>query len=64
MLCERCSADIFKNEVCRSCRRKICFDCVKSSRRVSKTMRIVICKDCWSKMPARNVFKSMNVATS
>ncbi len=59
MLCERCSADIFKHEVCRYCNRKICSNCVKSSRRVTKTSRIVICKDCWSNMKRRKAFKGM-----
>ncbi len=60
MLCERCSAEIYKHEFCRYCNRKICTNCVKSSRRVSKTQRIVICKDCWSVMKRRKAFKSMS----
>lgn len=60
MLCERCSADIYKYEICRYCKRKICFNCVKSSRRVTKTIRIVICKDDWGKIKNRQDFKSLN----
>ncbi len=60
MLCERCGADIYKREVCRQCGRKMCTNCVKSSRRVTKTVRIVICKDCWSVMKKRKAFKSMS----
>ncbi len=58
MLCEKCSADIHKFETCGYCNKKICNDCVKSSRRVSKTVRIVICKTCWSDMDRRKKFKS------
>ncbi len=60
MLCERCSAEIYKHDLCRYCNRKICNNCIKSSRRVSKTQRIVICKDCWSVMKRRKAFKSMS----
>ena len=57
MMCERCRADIYKYSTCNYCKRKICINCVKSSRRVSKTIRLVICKDCWTKMPSRKLFK-------
>ncbi len=60
MLCERCHAEMYKYEVCRYCKRKIDANCVKSSRRVTKTLRIVICKDDWSKMKSRQEFKSLN----
>lgn len=58
MICERCSRDIHKYETCDYCKRKICFDCVKSSKKYTKTVRMVICKDCWSKMPVRKTYKS------
>ena len=60
MHCERCGSDIYKYEVCRYCKRKIDANCVKSSRRVTKTLRIVICKDDWGKMKNRKEFKQMN----
>jgi ribosomal protein S26 len=31
---------------------------VKSSKRKSKTVKLVICKDCWSDMPKRKAYKS------
>ncbi len=58
MICERCSRDIHKFETCDYCKRKVCFDCVKSSKRYTKVVRMVICKDCWSKMPSRKTYKS------
>lgn len=58
MLCQRCGNDIYKHERCNYCKRNICFNCVKSSRRISKVIRLVICKDDWSKMSARKQFKS------
>ncbi|VVB76738.1 Uncharacterised protein [uncultured archaeon] len=64
MICERCSRDIYKSETCNYCNRKICFDCTKSSKRLSKTTRLVICKDCWSKMPSRKKYKSTTLAST
>ena len=61
MLCERCGREIHKYEICNYCKKKICVNCVKSSRRVSKTTRVVICKDDWSKMPSRKAFKATEV---
>ncbi|MGC8547423.1 MAG: hypothetical protein ACP5MC_00260 [Candidatus Micrarchaeia archaeon] len=58
MLCERCKREIYKYEVCNYCGRKIGQECVKSSRRVSKSVRLVICKDCWSDISKRKAFKS------
>ncbi len=58
MLCARCGKTIYKYRTCNYCKRKICESCVKSSRKVSKIMKLVICKDCWSKMPTRKQFKS------
>ena len=64
MICERCSRDIYKFEKCDYCNRKLCFNCVKSSKRLSKTTRLVICKDCWSKMPTRKKYKSTTLAST
>ncbi|MDE1824912.1 MAG: hypothetical protein KGH61_00270 [Candidatus Micrarchaeota archaeon] len=64
MICERCSRDIFKYNTCNYCKKKICVNCMKSSRKVTKTTRLVICRDCWSKMPKRKTFKSATVETA
>lgn len=58
MLCENCGSEMHKKEVCNYCKKNICFDCVKSSRKVSKTMRVVICGRCWSDIDKRSAFKS------
>lgn len=63
MICERCSREVFKHDVCDSCNRKICSNCIKASRRLSVTKRLVICKDCWSKMKSRKVYKSAKADT-
>ncbi|MEM3240867.1 MAG: hypothetical protein QXV13_00200 [Candidatus Micrarchaeaceae archaeon] len=34
---------------------------MKSSRRLSKSVRLVICKDCWSDISKRSAFKSAKV---
>lgn len=56
--CERCKREIYKNETCNYCNRKICTKCVKSSNRVQKVTRLVICKDCWSNIRRRTAFKN------
>ena len=58
MSCERCKREIYKYVTCDYCGRKICNNCVKSSQRESKTKKLVICKDCWSDMPKRKLYKS------
>jgi hypothetical protein len=58
ILCERCKKEIFKNEVCNYCGRKICHDCVKASQKASKTQRLVICKDCWGKTEKKLKYKN------
>jgi hypothetical protein len=63
-MCERCGKDMYKSVVCNYCNRKICNDCMKSSKRKSKTIRIIICKDCWSKLPSRKTYKNANVVKS
>ncbi len=62
MLCDRCGREIHKYELCNYCNRKIGVECVKSSRKVSKIRRLVICKDDWSKMRVRKEFKSARKA--
>ncbi len=58
MLCERCGRDVHKHLICNSCNRKICNDCIKSSKRISVTEKAVICKDCWSDLKKRGKYKS------
>ena len=58
LLCDRCKREIFKLEVCTYCKRQICNRCMKSSQRVKKTTRLVICKDCWTDTKKRKVFKN------
>ena len=57
-LCDRCKKEIFKNETCTYCGKKICNDCMKSSMRVQKVNRLVICKDCWGNIKKRTTFKN------
>ncbi|MEM3399579.1 MAG: hypothetical protein QXP42_01980 [Candidatus Micrarchaeia archaeon] len=58
MICQRCSKEIHLLENCDFCQRLVCVSCIKSSRRLSKVERIVICKDCWSDNKKRQEFKS------
>lgn len=58
MLCDRCKKDAYKYDICKTCGRKICNSCMKSSRRLNKLVRIAICKDCWSSMPKRKIYKT------
>ncbi|MCL5008444.1 MAG: hypothetical protein M1156_00955 [Candidatus Marsarchaeota archaeon] len=57
MLCERCGRENYKHVVCNYCNRKICNNCLKSSKRVTKTEKAFICKDCWSDMKKRTKYK-------
>lgn len=59
MQCERCKREIFKLVTCNYCNRKICNDCMKSSKRKSKVVRVIICKDCWSVMSRRKAYKNV-----
>jgi len=45
-------------EKCEYCNRQVDRRCVKSSRKPIKTVRIVICKDCWSDLKKRSQYKS------
>ncbi|MCL4381846.1 hypothetical protein M1614_02605 [Candidatus Marsarchaeota archaeon] len=58
MTCERCKTEIYKYLTCNYCSRKICNNCLKSSQKSSKTVKMVICKDCWSDMKKRNAYKN------
>jgi len=58
MRCERCGRDIFKFATCNYCSRKIGQECIKSSKRKTKVVRLVICKDCWGVMPRRKAYKN------
>lgn len=57
-LCERCKREINKYEICTYCNRKICNECIKSSMRVQKVTRLVICKDDWGNIKKRTAFKN------
>lgn len=64
MRCERCGREIYKHDVCNYCGRKLCVDCVKSSKRKSKVVRLVICKDCWGAMSKRKIYKNSEVTVA
>ncbi len=58
-VCVRCGKKTAKMEQCKYCGRRLCVDCIKSTRKPSKTERLSICKDCWSKMEKRKEFKAV-----
>ncbi|MBI4399287.1 hypothetical protein HY570_00925 [Candidatus Micrarchaeota archaeon] len=58
MICERCSAQTYMVEKCNYCNKQLCRDCEKSAKRIAKTRRYVICKDCWGDMKKRSEFKA------
>lgn len=58
LTCERCRDETAAVELCNYCGKKICYNCMKSSQRHRKTLRLVICKSCWSSMPKRMAFKT------
>jgi hypothetical protein len=62
-LCERCKREITKYEICNYCGRKIGVECEKSSMRVQKVTRLVICKDDWSNLKKRTAFKNRRADT-
>ncbi len=67
MNCERCKREVYKYNVCNYCDRKVCFDCLKSQKKISGAERAYICKDCWSNLKKRSKYKSymiLKVATS
>jgi hypothetical protein len=55
--CERCGNQSAKLERCDYCGRKICYSCIKSSKR-KKVGRLYICKDCWGNIQKRKKFKA------
>jgi len=55
--CERCGKEIFVIEPCTGCKRKLGRECEKSSKRLSTHERLMICKDCWGKIPRRQAYK-------
>lgn len=59
MICERCGKEVYKFERCGSCNRRIGYECVKNSKRISKTERAVICKDDWSNIGLRKRYKGL-----
>ncbi|MFH1095478.1 MAG: hypothetical protein V1728_04640 [Candidatus Micrarchaeota archaeon] len=59
MICERCSQQGHFLEKCEYCSRMVCLACEKSSKRVKKTKRFVICKDCWGNLKTRSRFKAL-----
>jgi hypothetical protein len=63
ILCDRCKREVFKYETCTYCNKKIGVECMKSSQRHQKTIRLVICKDCWSNMKKRTAFKNRRADT-
>ncbi|MCX6776166.1 MAG: hypothetical protein NT130_04950 [Candidatus Micrarchaeota archaeon] len=58
MICERCGKEVYLLEQCDYCNRKVCVQCEKSAKKTSRIRRIVICKDCWTDMKKRKVFKA------
>ncbi|MBN2477739.1 hypothetical protein JXB01_00430 [Candidatus Micrarchaeota archaeon] len=56
--CERCGSQSDKMEKCNYCGKVLCYQCIKSQKRVGKTRRYFICKSCWSSMKSRKAFKS------
>jgi len=55
--CDRCGKPAYILEGCEFCKRKLCKECIKSSKRIKKLRRMVICRDCWGKMDLRTKFK-------
>lgn len=64
MLCERCHREMYKFVVCDYCHRKIGYECIKSSKKKSNTVKLVICKDDWSKMSKRKAYKNLNATAA
>lgn len=56
--CGRCGDDAYYLEPCDYCKRIVCRNCQKSSLTASKTVRKVICKDCWGDIKKRTAYKS------
>lgn len=58
-VCVRCGEKTPKMEACGYCNRNLCRNCIKSCRKPSRTERLCICKDCWSKMETRKKYKAV-----
>lgn len=57
VICERCADETTEPQKCMGCGKKLCRKCIKSSKKLHKMERIVICKDCWGDMKKRSAFK-------
>jgi hypothetical protein len=57
MVCERCGKQTAKPEACNYCKKMCCNLCIKSSKRPSRLVRLIICKNCWGNMEKRGKFK-------
>ena len=56
--CERCGKQTAKINKCDYCTKNLCYDCVKSSKKMTKVKALFICKNCWSNMKSRTKYKS------
>jgi hypothetical protein len=54
--CDRCSKEVHATEDCAYCKRAVCERCKKSAKHVKKTLRLAICKDCWTNIKTRKKF--------
>jgi hypothetical protein len=55
--CARCGNQTAKLQKCDYCDRKICYSCIKSSKR-KRVGKRYICKSCWSNITKRSIYKS------
>lgn len=62
-LCGRCKKEVYRYSKCNYCKRDVCSNCVKSSKKGSNTVRLVICKDCWTNMTRRKAYKNKRSAS-
>lgn len=57
--CKRCGKQTAKFQNCGYCKMKICYSCIKNSKR-KKIGKRYICKTCWTDMKKRKKYKSEN----
>ncbi len=57
--CEKCGNQTAKLVKCNYCDRKICNSCIRAQKR-KKIDHRYICKNCWSNINKRSMFKSAN----
>jgi len=57
--CKRCGKQTAKLQTCGYCKSKICYSCIKNSKR-KKIGKRYICKTCWTDMSKRKKYKSEN----